>query len=139
MAGVPAWVAPAVAVLLACVFGGVASAQGSQVGGTEASAWGWTWEAELTQGYGQGVDLSSVRDMGDVRFLGFFPRIGRSFRRGRGETASARRFRVLAEVPILVARQPRRGYGVGLTALGRYAFGPWKRAPPQAGAGGGAH
>jgi hypothetical protein len=90
----------------------------------------WEWEANL--GYGYGVDISSKATfLGDVRFVGLAPRLGRQIgTRPFPDTWLEGRVWLLAETALWVSLEPQRGYAAGATAVARYTFVALDRLRP---------
>lgn len=105
---------------------GDASAQAHGVPADASAAAGWEspWVWELDFAYGRGVDISAEKTyVGDVRFFGLTPRVGRAVGEVFNEgTWHEGRVRLLVEVPFLVSMQPQPGYAVGSTLLARYTL-----------------
>jgi lipid A 3-O-deacylase len=84
----------------------------------EAGDWHWG----ISSGYGRGVDLSSQATyLGDVRFVGLTPAVGREVMDGlfhdrwfRGRAA------LLLEGALLPGFRPTRGFGAGVSLNARY-------------------
>jgi len=136
-------VVPAAALFICGLFVLVLPARGQDAGperGDPSDAeWDprWTWEADV--GFGYGVDISSEATfLGDVRFVGIAPRVGRPVgdRFLEGGWAEGG-IRVLVEVPVWVSLEPQRGYAAGATLLGRYTLAApaWMRPFAEIGAG----
>lgn len=130
------FVAPAAALVVSGLIVLVLPAQGQEVGperGDSMDAEGeprWTWEADV--GFGYGVDISSdATFLGDVRFVGIAPRVGRPFGNRILEGGwTEGQMRLLVEIPIWVSLEPQRGYAAGATLLGRYTLAAPGRARP---------